>query len=765
MSRYRSYGARDESPVSDLDPGFVGVDCQRNPMRLEAGLCANAVNKLFNNGTAETRKGIKTVGWAMEPAVDFPLNFNQVFFTRLNQNPAVLAGMTFRVYDGTTLQIYNLDDLTWHALWIEMMDGHAVLAMGPPVTDWVYSEFIARNASYRLAGEYGSTLQIVCPSTGLYHSIWLNWDPVGEYHTIAVDPVGMAWDTTVPDDGVSTNWRVTGDGRYLELYCPDTLQFHAFWIKRPDPDISAYSIHISPDASTFITETGFDFDQQTGFGVVYGAVAFSDPNGREGALIATRYGVYRVAAGYAPEWIRLPFGEQITAPGKMVQAFDRVIMLRGEDQVPLVWYPAADFVNQLHDFEYLPDQTTPPAGSSYIDVMPNSDNGIVYNNRLYLVTGRDTIVVSDILDYTRYDSINNDLRINSGTDDSIIALQPWTETTLLVFKDQSVYLLSNCYGDLSQLRCDLLTREYGLVARKACCQVGKDVWFLSDGGVFSVVAALDNKLQGTDTAISSPIAPLIERINWPYVQDASMVYHDNHVFLSVPLDGSRFCNAILVYSCLNKRWAGYWTGSYLDIHSFIRVNYGGRRELFVLGGPSHGNRKVWGALSVVGFGMNDQLYDERADIVSELVTRGYAAAVVDPKRAQKISVDQSTWNPVYTVAAISEGVGETVSLSTVSKSRTNFMAWGKPDYEEDNSNDDHSDPDREDYSVMLLPDSEIYLGSGVNPDRHQRVVESWKMRGRGVYTQLTIRCTQGRCDQHTITVDYTPGERGYRVKA
>ena len=107
-------------------------------------------------------------------------------------------------------------------------------------------------------------------------------------------------------------------------------------------------------------------------------------------------------------------------------------------------------------------------------MIPNASDATVFNNRLFVPVNRDEIVVSDILDYTRYSEATSRFRINSGTDDKIVRIYPWNQTTLIVFKDQSIYLLSNVFGDLRDLRADVLTREVGLVSRDGVIGVGKD---------------------------------------------------------------------------------------------------------------------------------------------------------------------------------------------------------------------------------------------------------------------------------------------------
>ncbi len=60
MPAYSNYGPLDSqpSPLSGGDRGFVGVNMRTTPELLPDGVAAKAVNKVFANGEARTRKGM-----------------------------------------------------------------------------------------------------------------------------------------------------------------------------------------------------------------------------------------------------------------------------------------------------------------------------------------------------------------------------------------------------------------------------------------------------------------------------------------------------------------------------------------------------------------------------------------------------------------------------------------------------------------------------------------------------------------------------------
>ena len=137
-------------------------------------------------------------------------------------------------------------------------------------------------------------------------------------------------------------------------------------------------------------------------------------------------------------------------------------------------------------------------------------------------------------------------------------------------------MVSNIFGSMSELRLDEITREYGAVGKDAVVQVGSDVVFLSSKrGVTSLGIADSGKVTAIDLPLSDPIQPLINRINWNYAQNSCLAFHNNRLYVAVPLDGSTINNAILVYDFLAKAWAGYDDGNAVKVKKFIETAYQG----------------------------------------------------------------------------------------------------------------------------------------------------------------------------------------------
>ncbi len=78
----------------------------------------------------------------------------------------------------------------------------------------------------------------------------------------------------------------------------------------------------------------------------------------------------------------------------------------------------------------------------------------------------DFLAVSDVLDPLHYAKVTNDFKLNTGTNDRVVAISAFNNTTLVIFKQRSVLAVENLYGDLSAVRLTEVTREFN-AAREA----------------------------------------------------------------------------------------------------------------------------------------------------------------------------------------------------------------------------------------------------------------------------------------------------------
>jgi hypothetical protein len=136
----------------------------------------------------------------------------------------------------------------------------------------------------------------------------------------------------------------------------------------------------------------------------------------------------------------------------------------------------------------------------------------------------------------------------------MVALHGFDDDRILVFMRNSIHQLKGVSGSLNDVESIRLSSEIGCLARRSVANQGSMVLYLSDEGVFALTHLDEYNLRGTDLPLSEAIDPLIKRITPGSIDKSIAVIHDNKYWLAVPLDGATECNAILIYSFLNKGW-------------------------------------------------------------------------------------------------------------------------------------------------------------------------------------------------------------------
>src|SRR4030095_6406176 len=106
---------------------------------------------------------------------------------------------------------------------------------------------------------------------------------------------------------------------------------------------------------------------------------------------------------------------------------------------------------------------------------------------------KDTILMSDVLDYTSYDPVLSKFRINAGEADQITCIHAYGRASLLVFMTRSIHRFSNFSIDSALAVQEVVSDELGAVNREAVVQVGGDLIFLSRSGFYRASPVFDNQ--------------------------------------------------------------------------------------------------------------------------------------------------------------------------------------------------------------------------------------------------------------------------------
>jgi len=253
----------------------------------------------------------------------------------------------------------------------------------------------------------------------------------------------------------------------------------------------------------------------------------------------------------------------------------------------------------------------------------------------------DEIAVSDILDTTTFDQIENQFRISGGTADYVVGMHGFYDDALVVLNRNSLHLVKGTLGSLLDCTVKELTSEIGCLARKSVVMRGNTMMFLSDDGVYSLQFLDEYNLRGSEEPISKNIQPYIDRINKNFAAEAVGILFDNRYYLAVALDSAvgandaRGNNSVLVYNFKNQGWESldtYGDTRFL-IKNLITGGAGVRNDLYAV--TSNGGLHQIDAtessvdrlnVSNVGGGLTTPT------INASLTTRGYDLKTMERKR-------------------------------------------------------------------------------------------------------------------------------------
>jgi len=252
-------------------------------------------------------------------------------------------------------------------------------------------------------------------------------------------------------------------------------------------------------------------------------------------------------------------------------------------QKPLVWTgeTSTNFVSTVAG--------VPSVGPTY-NALWSTHLACYHNNQLVTAPTpvRDTVQVSQVLDYNVYDPLFKSFRANAGSDDSIVALHSFAERQVLIFGSKSIYravIDLNAAGDSfnpATSVVELVTSEIGCAARHTVVTAGQFVYFLSASGVYRLDSSFEDlKVRGRTMPLSDPVQDQLADITGSAIQTSLGVYHDNRYYLAIPTGGATGPNRVLIYSFLNEAWESVDTYPF-EITSLQVSQYDGVRRLFAV---------------------------------------------------------------------------------------------------------------------------------------------------------------------------------------
>ena len=561
MPRYDKYGPQDDVTLEDLDIGFTGFNNRLRPDQLTAGMLAECNNaRLDRTGSWELRNGVDSVGAPIAVGAD-ALILTESGFTLLADDNTV----TITIDGNDDLQIADYNNIaTLPATGSILISGLTGVTPDPTTAPQTYTK---SGSNLIVAGTFSGTpagtevVKFPVLNDNVVNKVYGSCsfsDPNSadneSYIIVATNIKAVAYKVSDP----STTFNLSYPSAITISSKVDMIQaFNKLLIFRKgevalEVDLAANNITSSPAMS--LVSSGVYTQQST--------VSVTDLD------IATK-----VATATVSSVSGLNVGQVLT-----VSAVGSSSGFSVNDTITISTIDTA--TNKFTFIADVTDQTnknitfvTKISSNLGFIHMPTPEFGTLHQRRLVVPyqfdpensnASRkifDEVIASDILDSNTYDRIFGSFRFNAGASDFTVGIVSFTEDSILIFNKNSIYRVSGTVNPQNATT-QVLTNEIGALARKSIVQVGKNVFFLSDNGVYSLEFFDEYNLRGTQTPLSEPIQNTIEQIDQRFAKNATAVYFNNRYYIAVPLktnpDGSLndngVNNAILVYNFLNNQW-------------------------------------------------------------------------------------------------------------------------------------------------------------------------------------------------------------------
>lgn len=462
-----------------------------------------------------------------------------------------------------------------------------------------------------------------------------------------------------------------------------------------------------------------DYDYTLGKNI--GAGRYADANEQDFVLIAREFGgdsphreVYLCRDNAAPVTLQAGILDYdfVTASRRedMVrfsQIGGDVIMWRRDGTLrPMLW--DGDLAGQFTDIADVAAADETP--EYYVPLPAEASFGITAGERLVFPCGSGELGYTDILDGRRWDSALS--RLRPGNDGGeITGLALWRNSTLLVFKSRSIWAIDNWFGDLSTITLQLLTNQAGCVAHDTITEVGGDIIWLGQGGVYRLEQVLDTTRQLSPIPVSFLIPTTMNRINWSTADLASAALSRGQWVLAVPVDGATVPNSLIVWSSVTQEWQGEdipggsyngtaWSaGEYLGIRTAMLF---GQDTLAIV-------QKDWTLTQGWGHKDTGAGATDAGDIASSVRLRGYHAQDHEFNSWSQLRITtEELGTEGVTLSAYIDGRRTAIPVQgATTRDRTRWLTWGRAAIDISNADDDFATPDREDYSWYVEGQNQV----------------------------------------------------------
>lgn len=658
MPRYQQYGELDEKPVEQQDLGFIGYNNRSREDILPEGFLTKSVNGVIDrNGTWQVRKGLISRTSALATsgsAIIVGDSSATIPFTLADDAVNLIyASCAFSDPDVNIQEVVDFSDTT--------------------NTDYIV---IATNLNAVVIDVRTGTQKIVYYPSGV--TVSKRGDALQSFDKVLIF-----------QDGENTlEW----DGNLLAVTAGDFVVGQSYRIETPGTTDFTTIGAANSNAGTIFVATGVgtgDGTAKTTFqevpsGAYPSLVLYSSNNNTEVEDgVAT---VSETAHG-------LKEGDVVVCIDKGSGSLTdetAYVVATVPDVDTFTFFATADD-STSHSVKFMQKQSS---GIGYIR-MPAPPYGVNFQRRLAVpfkwdVTGgsnpqflnrHDEIVISKTDDINTYDRFNGGFRFEIGSDDYLVGLHPYSDQQLIALMRDSIHVIT-VPETLDKAFQNVVSTEIGCVARRSVVQIGNQIIFLSDNGVYALDFQDLYNLRGRDLPMSEPITDSINKLNKDFWQNSFAVYFDNRYFLAVPSsetinevsssngtsDIAKKINRILVYNLLNQQWETeiFIDSPNFEIDNMIVAGNGEFKQLYIV--TKYGAIQYFGGEGNLDVAATSLNVTESLAIKPVMQTRGYNFGTNEIKKFNRfeLQIDSNNQRIDADISAIVQDIDFEENLGALS---------------------------------------------------------------------------------------------------
>lgn len=170
--------------------------------------------------------------------------------------------------------------------------------------------------------------------------------------------------------------------------------------------------------------------------------------------------------------------------------------------------------------------------------------GLFVQDRFAVNDTAQSVATSDFLDFATWSSLNQ-FKVEWGGNDYLVAFYPYQKDIVIIAARKQILIAffdpttdtSGYTGGLEANTSFLrtLTREAGVVGRRAIKEAAGLIWFVSDNAVYAFQPQLDLELTVLGKPVSADIQPIMDRLSAKYASNAVIERWGYRLYFALPI--------------------------------------------------------------------------------------------------------------------------------------------------------------------------------------------------------------------------------------